>query len=128
MKLIFVIISLFLIGQTENQESEIYGQWKLIKIETQNEVLIPEFADYFLQVTTEKISYNKDVNNCQSMKLTIINHRIDIEGIMCTEICCDGRIDSISNYIHYSGTYEINENQLIITTADSKLFLERIMD
>jgi hypothetical protein len=128
MKLLLIFITLLFAGQPENQKAEIYGHWKLIKIEIENEVLTPELIDYYLTVTTEKLSYNLDVNKCQSIEFSTAENRLEVKNIMRTEICCDGKIDSISNFIHYNGIYEISENQLIITSADSKLFLERQID
>ena len=128
MKLFIVFITLLFTSQTENGNTDIYGRWKLIKIETSNEVLIPKLGDYTVFITNEKLSYNLEFNKCESMELSINANRINMEGIMCTEICCDGRSDSISNFINYNGTYEIVQNQLIITTTDSKLFLVRLID
>lgn len=102
LRLIIVFITLLLAKQPESQKTEIYGHWKLIKIETQNEVFRPELKDYFLQITSKKISYNLEVNQCQSVKLYITENQIDIQGLHCNKICCDGRIDSISNFIHYN--------------------------
>lgn len=41
-------------------------------------------------------------------------------------VCCDGREEIIWNFINYNGLYEINQNQLLVTTDDAKLFLERV--
>ena len=128
MRLLLVFITLLYAGQPENQEAEIYGHWKLIKIEIENEVLTPESIDYFLTITTEKLSYNLDLNKCQVLNFSIIDNQIKFDYPTCTKACCDGRNDSIANFINYRGIYDIQQNQLIITTPESKLFLNRIIN
>ena len=128
MKILLIIITFLVSNEIDQQEAAIYGHWKLIKIEVNQEVLRPEEQDYFLTITKDLFSYNLEVNKCQTKDFTITNHEINLDSVLCTLICCDGRFDSISNFINYRGAYEVNQNQLIITTSNSKLILERLLD
>lgn len=127
MKFFIIIITFFLSTCSYSQESEIDGQWKLKSVETKSGILTPEQKDYFLTIIADSLSYNLEVNKCWTT-FTLHDDRISYDGLACTELCCDGRNDSISNFIIYNGLYELKQNQLIITTNDSKLFLKRLLD
>ena len=128
MKTLIIIISLLFSSNIDNSDFPIYGKWKLEMIEIDQKFLIPEHRDYFLSISKELLSYNLEINKCWTKDFTVNDNLINIQQIACTEIGGDGRLDSISNYINYRGPYEIKENQLIIITTDSKLYLNRVLD
>lgn len=127
MKILIIIISLLFSSNIDNSDLPIYGKWKLEMIETDQETLIPEQKDYLLTISKEIIRFNLEYNKCFSKDFEITDNQLFIKA-GCTKICCDGRNDIISNHINYNGAYEIKENQLIIITTDSKLYLNRVLE
>lgn len=128
MKTLIIIISLLFSSNIDNSDFPIYGKWKLEMIEIDQKFLIPEHRDYFLSISKKLLSYNLEINKCWTKDFTVNDDMISIQELACTEICCDGIYDTISNYINYRSSYEIKENQLIIITTDSKLYLNRVLD
>tara|TARA_B110000091_G_C13431705_1_gene316301 strand:- start:49 stop:480 length:432 start_codon:yes stop_codon:yes gene_type:complete len=128
MKTQLIVVTFLSFLQTENKVSELYGDWKLEKIELNEEVLIPTKRDYYLYFSEDWITYNLEYNKCQTMDFSIQNNSIWINRIACTEICCDGRSDTISNYINYSGAYIIQNNQLMISNSESIVYLNRAIE
>ena len=114
----------FLILSTSFREADgLYGRWKLFKVETNTGIMTPRKIDYNLLISKDFISYNLEVNNCQSKDIVIKNGSLIIDRIACTKICCDGRIDTISNYINYSGAYSLRNDTLLIKNELSTLWL-----
>lgn len=125
MKTLLALIT-FIGFLSPSQESfEIYGRWKLEKIELNETTLKPLKRDYYLTITDELIVYNLEINGCQTPDFIITPTMINSKNGGCTKICCDGKDDLISNYISYNGQYIIEANQLIITTSNSKIYLSR---
>ena len=114
--------------QTDNKVSELYGDWKLERIEINDEVLVPTKREYYLYFSEDWITYNFECNRCQTMDFSIQNNSIRINTIACTERGCGGRIDTISNYINYSGAYIIQNDQLIISNTESIIYLNRALE
>lgn len=83
---------------------------------------------YTCVISEEMISFNLEINRCKSFIKSLDDKELTAEGAMCAEICCDGRTDSISNYINYSGLYEIVDNQLTFNTKKSKVYLKRVLE
>jgi len=125
MKLISAFFILLFSIETQEPPKEIYGKWQLVKIEVNQETKVPDEERYFLRITEDVIYYNLEVNNCERRGFSLNNNRIKLGSGGCTKICCDGSVDLISNFINYEGEYELKQNQLIITTDSSKIFLER---
>jgi hypothetical protein len=125
MKLLPIISLLLLSTGLYSQTSEIVGQWKLERVETEYGNLTPVEKDYFLTISSDKLNYNLEVNDCHGSYI-LDEMRIINKDVWCTFTCCDGRLESIWKYIKYEGGYELNGNQLIITTEDARLFLERL--
>ncbi len=125
MRILIIFFSmLFSLGLQEANE-KVYGLWKLVKIQTENGTMRPQKRDYILEMTENKIAYNLEVNTCGAFNLTIDNNQIQYSG-GCTKVCCDGRNDSIANFIDYRGSYKLNQSQLIITSDKSTIYLKRI--
>jgi heat shock protein HslJ len=125
MKNLLILLSIFTYLQTSTNETTLAGKWKLQKLEHNDEILIPK-KDYFLTFSNELISFNLDVNKCLSRYFTITDTTIIIESLGCTKVCCDGKNDTISNYINYSGRYTIQDEKLIITNQESTIYLNRV--
>ena len=128
MNTLLIIVTFLSFLQTENKVSDLYGDWNLERIELNNEVLVPTKRDYYLYFSEDWITYNLEYNKCQTMDFSIQNKSIRINTIACTKICCDGRTDTISNYINYSGAYIIQNNQLIISNTESIVYLNRALE
>jgi hypothetical protein len=128
MKTLLIIASFLAFQQTETKVPELYGVWILEKIVYNQEVLIPKKRDFKVTFSDDLISYNLDVNRCQTRDFIIIDNTIKIDRIACTKICCDGSMDSISDYINYSGVYTIQNNQLIISNTESMIYLNRVLE
>lgn len=121
--LLFCLLSLTFLFQACDEEISINGDWKLIKVETPQEVLIPK-VDYLVNVQEKKINFNLDVNSCFA-DIEIKNDSIKYSIAACTKMCCDGNIDPISGFLNYSGAYTFQNDTLIITN-DNKYFLMKI--
>lgn len=128
MKIYLLFIPLFFTTGIEIPQNPIYSKWQLVKIEVDQQTLTPEKVSYFLNITETSISYNLEVNNCWAGAFSLNENQLNIEGVACTKVCCDGRSDSISNYINYRGNYELQENELIIASSKSTLYLRRLDD
>ena len=113
------------IENQENSDPNIYGHWKLEKIERNNTLLTPTNRSYKLNITKSIIFYNLEVNSCQTREFSITDSLINWKPGACTKICCDGKNEAISNYINYKGSYQIIDDTLIITSKDSRLFLKK---
>lgn len=124
MKILVLIIPFFICSSFKTAPLEIYGFWKLEKVETKQGTFIPEKSAYLLSITKELITYNLEVNKCQSNDFVITQNQIETYSKACTKICCDGRDELISDYLDFNGSYAINQNELIITTSNAKLYLE----
>jgi hypothetical protein len=123
--LLFTLISF--IGMSTGQVNlpDLIGKWKLQKVETHHGVILPKQKDFFLTISKTLIAYNLDVNRCATDSFLIDNKKITIDESRtgCTKVCCDGMFDTISNYLHYSGAYELHDSLLIITNDKAKIYL-----
>lgn len=120
-----ILLILILLMLSKSPTSNINGKWKLLKVETSDKIFYPKKKDYFLSITEKTISYNLEVNNCWTEKFEISSEDIFIDYPACTKICCDGRSDTISNFLNYHGKYILNEPLLIIENTKAKLYLTR---
>ena len=77
MKTLLIIVTFLSFLQTENKVSELYGDWKLERIELNDEVIHPN-RNYYLYFSEDWIYYNLEVNKCQTMDFSIINNTITI--------------------------------------------------
>lgn len=125
MKIILLLLSFIGIIQTEKPISKLNGKWKLEKVQRVEEVLIPEKKPYYLTFSNDLISYNLEVNKCQTRDFTITDSLISMGYSACTRVCCDGRDDPISNYIDYNGSYTIIDTTLIITNKETIFHFNR---
>lgn len=121
--LLFCILSLAFIFQACDEDKSINGDWKLIKVETPMEVLMPK-VDYLVNVQDQKINFNLDVNSCFA-DIEIRNDSIIYKVAGCTKMCCDGNTDPIGGFLNYSGAYSFIKDTLIITN-ENKYFLVKI--
>lgn len=62
----------------------------------------------------DNLKYNTDVNSCFANAIITLD-RISYDTIECTEVCCDGKIDTIGTFLNYAGSYQINNDTLIIS-------------
>lgn len=122
MKLI-TILSIILLSLFTNPAEELNGKWKLTRIEVSDKVLIPNKIDCFLIISSDKLEYNLAINNCWIDDVIISDDSIKYEFVACTLICCDERLDSISNYISYNGRYEISGSILAIENSEGTYYL-----
>lgn len=120
--LVFVV-SLVFSGQ--NSPADLYGKWKLIEIEVKGKKANPEKIDYFLTISENRINYNLDLNKCWVDSFSLENDSISFGWIACTELCCDGRFDTISNYLWYAGVYKLQDSVLTITNEKAILRLRK---
>jgi heat shock protein HslJ len=116
--------SLFFSAVIYSQASELEGQWKPNSVQTESGIMTPQAKEYFLTITGNSLSCNLGVNTCKGA-FTLNDNALAIDQVVCTFVCGDGRSDPISKVIHYEGTYDLRQTLLIITTAATKLFLER---
>lgn len=124
----FLVVAMTLILNLTTDTNSIYGTWELVKIELEHETLYAQANRYKCSISEKMISFNLEINRCQSHISSLDDKQLIAEDAMCTEICCDGRSDSISNYINYSGLYQIAENQLVFTNKNAKVFLKRVSE
>lgn len=123
--LLFILFLFFGMSVGQDPLSDLIGKWKLQKVETYYGTMLPKHRDYFLTISKTTIEYNLDVNRCYSDSFLIDNKNITLNKwrTICTMICCDGMFDTISNYLHYSGAFELHDSLLIITNDKEKLYL-----
>jgi hypothetical protein len=122
MKILLLIITSFLFSVPEKADVEIYGKWKLQKIEIDEKIIYPKEREYFLKITSGRIKYNLEINTCGTEEVTITPTAILYSYTACTKICCDGS-DPITNHIKYSGFYEVKDALLTIENDKGKMFL-----
>jgi hypothetical protein len=109
-----------------SQESELIGEWLLVKADTEMGSVYPIKKDYLLTLTSEEFNYNLEVNTCKGTYTVKDDQLIYTEARM-TFACCDGREDPIAKLIRYQGTYVLYQDQLIITNdKGTTLYLERL--
>ncbi len=120
---ILIIISLLAIPLKYQKSNDIFGKWKLERVEVNNEILTPTM-DFFLTISKDKIGFNRDLNGCSS-KPKITRTSIEFDYELCTQICCDGMHDPIGGMNLYQGDYIITENYLIIQNETTKTYLVR---
>ena len=125
MKSILFLFLVYPLTFIQNPITQIQGKWKLEKIETTHEIIIPNKVEYYLSFQGDNVSYNLDVNRCGPKKCVIENNKISFINLGCTEICCDGRVDSISKYLNYNGSYELTDSTLTIKNDTGKFFLKK---
>lgn len=121
--LVFVV-SLVFSGQ--NSPGELYGKWKLMEIEVKGKKAYPENINYFLTISENRINYNLDVNKCWADSFSLENDSISFGWLACTELCCDGRFDTISYHLYYAGVYELNDSILTITNEKATMRLRKL--
>ena len=66
MKTLLLIASFLAFQQAETKVSELYGDWILEKIVYNQEVFTPKKRDFKVTFSNDLISYNLDVNRCQT--------------------------------------------------------------
>lgn len=120
---IFSLLLIMLVMISCDEEKTINGNWKLLKVETPNETLMPK-VDYLVNVQDQKINFNLDVNSCFA-DIEIKNDSILYQVAGCTKMCCDGQIDTIGGFLNYSGAYSLKNDTLIISN-ENKYFLVKI--
>lgn len=108
--------------QSCDEKEDINGQWKLIQVETNDGILIPQ-VDFLVHVDDQKINFNLDVNSCFA-DIEIKNDSILYKAAGCTKMCCDGNVDPIGGFLNYSGAYSFKSDTLIITNENKYYFLK----
>lgn len=124
MKIILVMLSLIVVLSKQQQNKDLFGKWKLVRVETNNETLIPTM-DFFLTISEGGFGFNRDVNVC-SVKPIITETTIEFGRELCTRVCCDDRYDPIGGMNLYRGNYIVTESSLIIQNESLKTYLEKI--
>ncbi len=119
----FLLLFLMIISSGNNSSYSIQGKWKVQKVNTETETFIPEKRQYFLQISEKQIGYNLEVNSCFSDSFYIDQNQIRLYSSACTEICCDGGDDKISNYLNYSGNYILKDSVLTIRNKEAIIVL-----
>lgn len=96
-----IILTCFILAALVQQDplSQLIGKWKLMKVETEDNTIFPTKKEFYLEISEENIGYNLDINTCGTSEFTIDTTHIKLGFPECTEVCCDGTIDSIANYI-----------------------------
>lgn len=121
-----ILFLLFLCSPfTQDPLSYLIGEWKLEKLETKNGTIKPSRKEYNLTISNKGISFNLDINDCFTDSFSIDNEEIILYRISCSQVCCDGRFDTIANYINYSGSYVVKDSLLIISNDKGKLYLKK---
>lgn len=118
---------LFLLILTIKQDplNDLIGKWQLVKVETHGKTIPIQKQGYFLNISQKTIKYNLEVNQCWSDSFFVDKTNIILYENACTLICCDGRSDSISEYINYTGTYKLQDSILTIFNNKGALFLKK---
>ena len=121
-----LLIMLFFVSSLlgQQQHNEVFGKWKVVKVETNNDVLTPTM-DFFLIIGENTFHFNRDVNGC-SAKPVLTETTIEFDSELCTRICCDGERDPIGGMNLYSGSYIVTEKTLVISNEKVKTYLEKI--
>lgn len=109
--------------QSCDEKEDINGQWKLIQVETNDGILIPQ-VDFLVHVDDQKINFNLDVNSCFT-DIEIRNDSIIYQFAACTKMCCDGNVDPIGEFLNYSGAYSFKSDTLIINN-ENKYYLLKV--
>ena len=104
--------------------TELFGKWKLEKIESHGKTITPEKTSYFLNISEKSIKYNTPINTCWSDSFFVDKKSIELYDTRCTEIA--EQIDSINKNLNYSGTYELKDSNLIIVSSKGTLYLKKI--
>jgi len=120
----FLLVLLLLSKIGHDIPAELNGKWKLVKVEINAELIFPEKVNYYLTISDNKVEYNLEKNHCWA-NILVDNKNIFMNVMACTEICCDGRYDTISNYINYNGEFHLKDSILSIVNNKGTLFLKK---
>jgi hypothetical protein len=124
MKIVLLVMLSVSCVLPRQEKNELFGKWKIVKVETGKGVLIPTM-DFFLTISEDTFGFNRDANGC-SAKPVITDTTIEFEGEICTRMCCDGERDPIGGMNLYAGNYIVNNSSLTIWTEEVKTYFERI--
>jgi hypothetical protein len=124
MKLLLLTLILITTLHGKQLQHEIFGKWKIMKVETKNNILIPT-KDFTLTIEANRLHFNRDVNGCSANPI-LTDTTIDFYSELCTRICCDGQLDPIGGMDLYRGSYVATEKTLVISNGEVKTYLEKI--
>ena len=122
MKTIAFVILLFTLPFRQGPIDKLLGDWKVQKLETGEERLLPTKREYHLYITEGGITFDLETNGCGTDSFTIDDSIITIKPV-CTANCCEGRNDPIAGSINYNGRYTLNDSLLTITNSHGTLYL-----
>ena len=123
MKALLLSIAFFTLSFVYLPNNRIFGNWKVLKFVRPDTTIYPLNRDYFVAISKAAIKFNLEVNDCSAGIVTIDDSTIQCEKPVCAELCCDGRHDTLSNYIDYNGHYKFRDSVLMITNTKGILFL-----
>lgn len=122
MKTLFLSF-LLLFSIEQDPLTNLIGEWKLIKIDVNGSIITPQKRDHYLNISQNRISYNRDPNRCSVDSFFVDTKKIILFNSVCTEIA---EHDEIVKYLNYSGTYELHDSLLTIFNDKETLYLHKI--
>lgn len=89
------------------------GKWKVVKIRLQGDNFKRAQEDYFLNFSASSVSFNLDVNGCIADYSSPEEGQIQIENLICTEICCDSELAvNLMRTLPLMNSYYLKGNRL----------------
>src|SRR5687767_2134665 len=124
MKILLVMLSLIVVPSKQPRSNNLFGTWKLVKVETDSGIITPTM-DFFLTISEDRLGFDRDVNDCTAKPL-ITESTIEFDSELCTRVCCDGERDPIGGMNLYRGEYNVTENSLTIQNENVRTYLKKI--
>jgi hypothetical protein len=125
MKIFASLLLTLLLFSGFSGDKNLHGRWQLEKIEMDSLIMKPYMVKYYLDISKNKITYNLDANRVDGDKLSIEDGIIDYQTHKMTDICCDGKYDTLAKFIDYRGAYILNDSSMVISNEQGKYFLKK---
>lgn len=119
---IFLLFFLLLFSFEQDPITDLIGKWKLVQIDVNGSKITPQKNDHYLNISQNKISYNRDVNHCWVDSFFVDEKTIILHNGACTKIA---EHDEITKYLNYSGEYQLFDSLLIIFNKKETLYLKK---
>lgn len=108
---------------------EILGYWELTQLMVDGEMMPFDSNRFYLEVKANGFRYSTEANTCTIMDWEFKDDYLSGDPL-CTRVCCDERYGKTSEYLDYTGRYQLNDSldQLMIDSSNgrSTLILKRV--
>ena len=114
-----ILFLIFTISIQQNTITNLYGNWKLMNVQTSAETLYPT-ENFNLSITEKEVTFNRGPNKCWQIDFKLSENEIQIGSGSCTEIA---EHDPICEILDYSGKYQIQDSTLTIVNNQGTFIL-----